>query len=76
MNTTPEVTRVTPTIESMRRIVASRQRARVGDRWVDPFAASAVVSIYDRLNEETKREMAAMSVTRMCGLALQFGGAS
>ncbi len=53
------------TIEQVRKIVESRQCARVGGVLVDGFTASAIIQVYDRLNDENKAKLAALPIRKM-----------
>ena len=70
-----EAVRVSPINEEglarMRRIVASGTAAKVNECFVDTWSASAVVKVYDAVNEKNKARLLALPVARVCQIATQ-----
>lgn len=56
-------------IETLRKIVSECQAAKVDGALVDLFTASAIVKVYDALNETNKAKFAALPVRRMASVA-------
>jgi hypothetical protein len=71
-------TRVTTTkdgaaiIEACRSIVANGQYEKVNGHMVDLFTASAIVKIYDAVNEANKAKLLRLPVARMASIAMQL----
>ena len=53
------------TIEKMREIVSKKQAMKVGGVMVDMFTASAVVQIYDKVNDANKKKMDKLCILKM-----------
>lgn len=58
-------------IEAFRQIVATRSYATIDGCTVDLFTASAVVKVYDALNETNRAKFAALNVPRMVSITWQ-----
>jgi RadC-like JAB domain len=67
----PKHIRDRPLIDRLRTIVADKQAARVNGILVDLFSASAVVGVYDALNETNRAKFAAMPLPKMVDLAFK-----
>ena len=52
-------------IDAMRDIVKRRAYSNINGVTVDTFSASAVIAIYDNVNEVNKQKLLAMSVVRL-----------
>jgi hypothetical protein len=71
-------TRVTKTkdgaaiIEACRSIVTNSQYEKINGHMVDLFSASAIVKIYDALNDANKAKFLALPVARMASVAMQL----
>ena len=70
-----EAVRVSPINEEglarMRRIVASGTASKINECFVDTWSASAVVKVYDAVNEKNKARLLALPVARVCQIATQ-----
>ena len=60
------------TIEKMREIVSKKQAMKVGGVMVDMFTASAVVQIYDKVNDANKKKMDKMKPTQLANVAYKI----
>src|SRR4051812_14457130 len=60
------------TIAAMREIVARKQYAMVDRVLVDMQTASAIVLVYDALNDENKVKFAALPIAKMGAVAWKF----
>ena len=58
-------------LAEMRKIVASGTAAKVNECFIDTWSASAVVKVYDAVNEKNKVRLLAMPVARVCEIAMQ-----
>lgn len=58
-------------LAEMRRIVASRTAAKINECFIDMWSASAVVKVYDAVNEKNKARLLALPVGRVCEIAMQ-----
>lgn len=73
-------TRVTRTkdgdeiIAACRSIIANSQYAKINGHMVDLFTASAIVKIYDALNEANQAKLKALPVARMARIAFKMLG--
>jgi len=56
------------TIEQMRNIVSEKQCAKIDGVLVDLFTASAVVKVYDALNESNQAKFGKLSPARMADI--------
>lgn len=56
-------------IEKFRKIVADCQRAKIDGTNIDLFSASAVVKVYDALNEENRAKFASVPAPKMVAIA-------
>ncbi len=71
-------TRVTTTkvgaeiIDACRSIVAESQYAKINGHMVDVFTASAIVKVYDAVNDANKAKLAALPVARMASIAFKL----
>lgn len=71
-------TRVTKTkdgaeiLAACRSIVANGQYEKINGHMVDLFSASAIVKVYDALNETNKAKFAALPVARMTSVAMKL----
>jgi hypothetical protein len=61
-------------IRLLREIVAKKSFGWVGTSQVDTFSASAIVQVYDALNEEHKKKFAAYSIETMARIAFGLMG--
>ena len=52
-------------VAAIRRIVEEKQYAKVDGTMIDLFSASAIIAVYDALNEQNKARYAAMPAGRM-----------
>lgn len=60
------------TIEKMRKIVADKQAMKINGVMVDMFTASAVVQIYDKVNDGNKKKMEKMKPVQLANLAMKI----
>ena len=60
------------TIEKMREIVSKKQAMKVGGVMVDMFTASAVVQIYDKVNDANKKKMDKMKPQQLANVAYKI----
>lgn len=58
-------------LAEMRRIVASGTASKINECFIDTWSASAVVEVYDAVNEKNKARLLAMPVARVCQIATQ-----
>jgi hypothetical protein len=58
-------------LEAMRKIVAEKNAAKINECFIDLFSASAVVKVYDVVNEKNKASLLALPVGRVCEIAMQ-----
>lgn len=59
-------------LEVLRSIVAHRQNAKVAGIRVDLFSASAIVQVYDVLNDTNKARFLALPVPKMADVAFKI----
>ena len=59
-------------IAAFRRIVDEGQYAKIDGVMVDLFSASAVIAVYDALNEANRARFASLSAPKMAKLAFKF----
>lgn len=59
-------------ITALRQIVKDKQYAIIDDQAVDGFTASAIVQVYDSLNETNKRNYVECHLSRMSDIAFQL----
>lgn len=59
-------------IAAFRRIVEEHQYAKIDGTMIDAFGASAVVAVYDALNETNRARFSAMPAGKMAVLALRL----
>ena len=59
-------------IEAIRRIVSESQYAKVDGVMVDLFSASAIIRVYDALNEVNQAKYSAMSAPQMATIAFKL----
>jgi hypothetical protein len=59
-------------IAACRSIVTNGQYEKINGVMVDLFSASAVVKVFDALNETNKAKFLALSVSRMASLSFQL----
>jgi len=55
-------------IDTLRKIVEDHQAAKVDGTFVDAFSASAIVKVYDALNDQNKAKFASLPVWRMADI--------
>ena len=73
-------TRVTKTkdgdeiIAACRSIIANSQYAKINGHMVDTFTASAIIKIYDAVNETNQEKLKALPVARMAQIAFKMLG--
>lgn len=72
--TTPELMPDPPAarIAALRQIVADKQYAKIDGIMVDLFSASAILSIYDNLNDTNKERYAKQPVYIMADMAFRL----
>jgi hypothetical protein len=58
-------------LAEMRKIVASCTAAKVNECFIDTWSASAVVTVYDAVNEKNRARLLALPVARVCQIAMQ-----
>ena len=58
-------------LAEMRKIVASCTASKINECFVDVWSASAVVKVYDAVNEKNKARLLALPVARVCQIAMQ-----
>lgn len=63
-------------IEKMQEVVANKQAAEVNGVLVDLFTASAVVQVYDMVNDANKAKMQDMSAEKLANVAYKLMGAA
>ena len=63
-------------IEKMQEVVANKQAAEVNGVLVDLFTASAVVQVYDQVNDVNKAKMQDMSAEQLANVAYKLMGAA
>jgi len=61
-------------ILALRRIVNERQYAKIDGKMIDLFTASAIVTVYDALNEANQKRFRDLKVWSMAKIAFQFTG--
>lgn len=59
-------------IAAIRRIVTEGQYAKVDGLTVDLFSASAIIKVYDALNEKNREHFAAMPAGKMAVIAFKL----
>jgi hypothetical protein len=59
-------------IAAIRAIVTAGQYAKVNGIMVDLFSASAIISVYDAVNDENKARYAKLSIHSMAKLAFKL----
>lgn len=59
-------------IAAVRAIVDAKQYAKIDGVAIDLFSASAIVAVYDALNEENRAKYAAMPVRKMAIVAFKL----
>ena len=59
-------------INCIRRIVANSQYEKIDGCMIDLFSASAIVAVYDALNEENRLKFASCPAPKMAIIALKF----
>lgn len=64
----------TDKITQLRKIVADCQHAKIDGVLVDLFTASAVVQVYDALNETNREKFASLDILRMVDLTWDLVG--
>ena len=64
--------RIPTKIERLRKIVSERQNAVIDGKRVDLYSASAIVSVYDKLNPENRVKFAKMPVGKMADVAFRI----
>jgi hypothetical protein len=57
-------------LEAMRKIVAEKNAAKINECFIDLFSASAVVKVYDAVNEKNRARLLALPVGRVCEISL------
>ena len=58
-------------LAEMRKIVASCTASKINECFIDMWSASAVVKVYDAVNEKNKARLLALPVARVCQIAMQ-----
>lgn len=61
-------------IAACRDIVARQQYAKINGHMVDLFSASAIVKVYDAVNDANKAKFKALPVARMAAVAFKLIG--
>ena len=59
-------------VDQMRDIVAKKQAKKINGVMVDMFTASAVVKVYDAINDTNKAKMDKMTVPAMANVAFKL----
>ncbi len=59
-------------IDKVRRIVDDCQSDTIDGTLVDLFTASAIIAVYDRLNERNRKTLAAKKIGTMAHIALKL----
>lgn len=59
-------------VAAIRRIVDERQYAKVDGCMVDLFSASAIIAVYDALNDENKARFSALTIQKMAAIAFKL----
>lgn len=59
-------------IQGLRKIVEHHQHAKVCGTRVDAFTASAILAVYDKLNDANRAKMASFPVPKMAAIALKM----
>lgn len=59
-------------IEACRSIVANGQYEKINGHMVDLFTASAIVKVYDAINETNKAKYSALPVAKMAAIAFKL----
>lgn len=49
-------------IEALRKIVSEHQAAKINEVLVDGFSASAIIQVYDQLNDKNKEKLKSLPV--------------
>ena len=59
-------------IERCRKIVAERQYAKVNEVMIDGYSASAIVQVYDAVNEANRIKLEGLPVHRVVSICFQL----
>lgn len=59
-------------IEAARKIVERKQYAKIDGIMVDLFSASAIVAVYDALNDKNKEMYLKLSISSMAKVAFRY----
>jgi hypothetical protein len=59
-------------IERIRRIVEEKTYAKVNEVMVDVFSATAIIKVYDLVNDTNKERLRKQTVTRLADICLSF----
>lgn len=59
-------------IEQCRKIVAERQYAKVNEVMVDGYSASAIVQVYDAINEQNRAKLETLPVHKVASICLKM----
>jgi hypothetical protein len=59
-------------IEAIRNIADSKQYAKVDGVMIDLFSASAIVKVYDALNDTNKEKFKNLPVAKMASVAMKL----
>jgi hypothetical protein len=59
-------------IAAIRQIVTEHQYAKVDGCTIDAFSASAIIQVYDALNEENRAKFVGLSISHMASIAFKL----
>ena len=65
---------MTTTINKVSQIVSNKQAAQINGVLVDLFTASAIMQVYNAINDKNKEKMAKASITKMAAVAMNIIG--
>lgn len=65
---------MTTTINKVSQIVSNKQAAQIDGVLVDLFTASAIMQVYNAINDTNKEKMAKASITKMAAVAMNIIG--
>lgn len=59
-------------IDACRKIVAEKQAAKVNEVMVDLFSASAIVQVYDAINEANRAKLVSFPVAKVADISFKL----
>ena len=59
-------------LERMRQITREHQAAKINEVLIDGYSASAVVQVYDKLNDANREKLLAMPVAKVCSVVFKL----